>query len=145
MYCPLLILFIDQNTVGIVDNDMSSWFQTFVVPMCLKAFNRISNLDSLKPVTNDFYHTVDLSKNRVITSNTDAVVQAIMADYDTRIHSIFMNLLPYRQILMLYYNLMMFLLKLILLNLMWMPFLHKSIFKLWFILFVGVLISHPVP
>jgi hypothetical protein len=38
------------DSEGIVDNDMSTWFQTFIVPMQLKAFNKITAVNSLKPV-----------------------------------------------------------------------------------------------
>jgi hypothetical protein len=76
------------DAVGIVDNDMSSWFQTFIVPMRLKAFHKITSLDSLKPIPIDKFHTVNLAQNRAIMSGSQAVVQAIMADYDTRIHTI---------------------------------------------------------
>jgi hypothetical protein len=78
------------DSVGIVDNDMSSWFQMFIVPMQLKAFNKITAVNSLKPVKIGTFNPVDV--NKAAMTGSFNVFHAIMADYDARIHSILYEL-----------------------------------------------------
>jgi hypothetical protein len=77
------------DSVGIVDNNMSSWFQTFVVPVSIKAFNKISGVNSLKP---DIGLRMSLNKNNDISTGGQNMLQSLMSDYDDRIHAILYDL-----------------------------------------------------
>jgi hypothetical protein len=76
--------------VGIVDNDMSSWFQTFVVPMHLKAFNKITTIKSLALFKIGTFYPVN--EKKAVMTGSHNIVHALMADYDARIHAILYEL-----------------------------------------------------